>query len=110
MDLIFILMLLILVIFGTWLIKISLHNRKVAFIAWLLSTAGTPFIAAILWTSIKSHIYSEIASEIIESYFKAVTEPIVSNLPLVLITIFIGLNLAITLIAVTSSDDRSPAQ
>ena len=105
---IFILILTIFVVIGTWIIKICFRDAKSALVIWLFFAAGAPFATSILWITISTYMSPDIASDIVEDYITAVTTPIMNNIPMVLITIFVALSIAITLIALTGKDNHSP--
>ncbi len=104
----FILILTILIVIGTWVVKICFRDAKAALVTWLFFAASAPFITSILWTTIATYMSPETASDIIEDYITTVTTPIINNIPIVLITIFVALSIAITLIALTDKDNHSP--
>ena len=107
MDIIFLLILTIFIVIGTWIIKICFRDAKAALVTWLFFAAGAPFLISILWTTILTYTSPEIASDIIEDYITAVTAPILDNIPIVVVTILIALSVAIALIALTNKDNHS---
>jgi hypothetical protein len=110
MDYAFLLSFAILTMFVTWVIGVAFNDVKAAFVTWLFFAASAPFVTATLWKAAQIYMSPEIASDIINNYVTTVITPVVDNLPAILISILVGTNLGITLVALTRRDSQSPTR
>ena len=111
MDPIFLIVLAIQLMIGTWIIGTVLHkNTKSMFLCWLFIAASLPFLTAIIWAAIRVYFSPEIATEIIKFYFAAFVAPVVDNLPEILLSVFVGTVLGIIMTALTGGNFLFPTR